>query len=108
MNVSNVLTRGYENKRLFRRAENKPNSNPIQTQANGFFKILPSLLIVPISIEGQRKYQPIVKKTEIPSRLAIWFLLPVKVQSIPNFLESFFIIARGDYLKGFFSSSHCI
>jgi hypothetical protein len=29
MNVNKVLTRGYENKRLFRRAENKPNSNPI-------------------------------------------------------------------------------
>ena len=25
MNVNNVLTRGYENKRLFRRAESKPN-----------------------------------------------------------------------------------
>jgi hypothetical protein len=32
MNVNKVLTTGYENKRFFRRAENKPNSNPIQTQ----------------------------------------------------------------------------
>ncbi len=32
MNVNKVLTRGYENKRLFRRAENKPNQTQFQTQ----------------------------------------------------------------------------
>jgi len=30
MNVSSVLTKYYENKRLCRRGENKPNSNPIK------------------------------------------------------------------------------
>ncbi len=32
MNINKVLTRGYENKRLFRRAENKPNQTQFQTQ----------------------------------------------------------------------------
>jgi hypothetical protein len=32
MNISAVRTKGYENNRLRRRRENKPNSNPIQTQ----------------------------------------------------------------------------
>ena len=36
MNVTNVLTTGYENIRLFRRAENKPNSNPIGWGNYGF------------------------------------------------------------------------
>ncbi len=30
MNVSSILTKDYENKRLCRRGENKPNSNPIK------------------------------------------------------------------------------
>jgi len=34
MNVNTVLTKEYENSRLHRHAENKPN----QTQSNGFFK----------------------------------------------------------------------
>jgi hypothetical protein len=31
MNVTKVLTKEYENKRLFRRAENKPNQTQFQT-----------------------------------------------------------------------------
>ena len=34
MNVNKVLTKDYENQRLIRRGENKPNTNPIQTQSN--------------------------------------------------------------------------
>jgi hypothetical protein len=30
MNISAVITNGYENNRLSRRGENKPNSNPIK------------------------------------------------------------------------------
>jgi hypothetical protein len=33
MNINAVNTNGYENNRLSRRSENKPNSNPIQTQS---------------------------------------------------------------------------
>jgi hypothetical protein len=34
MNVCAVKTKGYENNRLRRRGENKPNTKPIQTQSN--------------------------------------------------------------------------
>ena len=34
MNINKVLTKDYENKRLFRRPENKPNSNPISNPDN--------------------------------------------------------------------------
>jgi hypothetical protein len=33
MNVSSILTKDYENVPLRRRGENKPNTNPIQTQS---------------------------------------------------------------------------
>jgi hypothetical protein len=39
MNISAVITNGYENNRLSRRGENKPNSNPIQTQTNPISKV---------------------------------------------------------------------
>jgi len=32
MNVSNIITKDYENKTLGERGKNKPNSNPIQSQ----------------------------------------------------------------------------
>jgi len=34
MNVNKVLSKDYENQRLRRRGENKPNTNPIQSQSN--------------------------------------------------------------------------
>jgi len=39
MNVSSVKTKDYENVRLCRREENKPKTNPKQTQSNPIFKI---------------------------------------------------------------------
>ena len=36
MNVNNVLTKEYENSRLHRLAENKPNQTQFQTQSNGY------------------------------------------------------------------------
>jgi hypothetical protein len=34
MNITAYTTKGYENNRLRGRGENKPNSNPIQSQSN--------------------------------------------------------------------------
>jgi len=34
INVSSVLTKDYENKSNWKLGENKPNSNPIQSQTN--------------------------------------------------------------------------
>ena len=38
MNISYAITKDYENVRLHRRGENKPNSNPIQTQYKANFQ----------------------------------------------------------------------
>ena len=38
MNVNKVLTKDYENDNDFRLYENKPNSNPKQTQSAGYSK----------------------------------------------------------------------
>jgi len=77
MNVSKVLTSGYENARLHRRGQNKPNQTQLQTQANGFFKILPRLPIITRILPGHWPACPIIQPAKDAEPPAVLVNLPL-------------------------------
>jgi len=77
MNVTKVLTREYENINLHRCAENKPDQTQLQTQANGFFKILPRLPIITRIPPGHWLACPIIQPAKDAEPLAVLVNLPL-------------------------------
>ncbi len=77
MNVSAVNTKGYENSRLPGLAENKPNQTQFQTQANGFFKILPRLSIITRILPSHWPACPIIQPAKDAELLAVLVNLPL-------------------------------
>jgi len=71
MNVTSLLLTTNDQRLATREAQNKPNQTQFQTQANGFFKILPRLPIITRILPGHWPACPIIQPAKDAELLTV-------------------------------------